>query len=136
MTPISHITGNWSVIAAIVGGLGLIIAVVRYKIPELTKKVEAMERTEYPTKQDLEVAIESFRTVCKFNQVTCQKGVNCQINKVREDLDGKLSQLYVLINKQAIIIARVDERVASMHKRHDHLHDLIAEMPQRMVNDQ
>lgn len=131
-TPITHVTGNWSVVAAVIGALGLLVAVVRYRIPELQKKVEAMEKTKHPTKHDLEVAFESFRTVCKFNQASCQKGVHCELDKVRRDLDDKLSSLYDLINKQAIIIARVDERVATLHEKHDPAFKL----PQRVVNDQ
>lgn len=89
-----------------------------------------MEKVQHPSDKDLEMAIDSFRTVCKFNQVSCQKGVNMEINKVRKELDQKLSALVDLVNKQAIIIARVDERVAVLHEKYDHGFKL----PQRVVN--
>jgi hypothetical protein len=129
--PISHITGNWPIVAAGISGLALIIGAVRYKIPELTRKVAAMEKVKHPSAKDIETAIDSMRTVCKFNQVSCQKGVECELNRVRADLDDKLSGLYDLVNKQAIIIARVDERVATIHDKQDRAFQL----PQRMVND-
>lgn len=125
-----HITGNWPIVAASLAAAGLIIATVRYRIPELSKKVAAMEKVQHPSDKDLEMAIDSFRTVCKFNQVSCQKGVNMEINKVRKELDQKLSALVDLVNKQAIIIARVDERVAVLHEKYDHGFKL----PQRVVN--
>ena len=128
--PISHITGNWPIVAAGISGLALLIGAVRYKIPELCRKVAAMEKIKHPSTKDIEVAIDSMRTVCKFNQVSCQKGVECELNRVRADLDEKLSSLYDLVNKQAIIIARVDERVANIHERHNPAFQL----PQRVVN--
>ena len=40
---VKHVLGNWSVVAATITALGLLVAVVRYKIPELAKKVAEME---------------------------------------------------------------------------------------------
>jgi hypothetical protein len=87
---------------------------VRYKIPDLARRVEAME-TKNPTKHDINTAVESFRTVCNFNQANCQKSTAAQIEKVRRVLDKKLSDLFELINKQAVIIEMVDERVDALH---------------------
>lgn len=130
-TPISHLAGNWPIVAAAASLMILVIGAIRYKIPELTKKVEAMEKTNHPTSKDLDKAFDSFRTACKFSQVTCQKGVNVELDKVRRDLDKKLSALYDLVNKQAIIIARVDERVATLHEKHDRA----LKLPYSVVND-
>ena len=110
----AQILGWWPAAVGCVGCIAAVIVAVRYKIPDLARRVEAME-TKNPTKHDLNTVVDSFRTVCKFNQATCQKSNAAQIEKVRRELDQKLSDLYDLINKQAVIIARVDERVAALH---------------------
>jgi len=110
----AQILGWWPAAVGCVGCITAVIVAVRYKIPDLARRVEAME-TKNPTKHDLNTVVDSFRTVCKFNQATCQKSNAAQIEKVRRELDHKLSDLYDLINKQAVIIARVDERVAALH---------------------
>ena len=117
--PTAHILGNWSVVVAAVGGLALLIAAVRYRIPDLARRLEKMEKTKHPSETDLETAVTSFQTVCKFNQVSCQKTTACQINQVRNEFTKQLSGLVELVNKQAVIIARVDERVAAIHRNHD-----------------
>ena len=118
--PATHVLGNWPVVVAAVTGLGVLVAVIRYKIPELVKKVDAMENADYPSTKDLETSLSNFQQICKFNQVTCQKGIHCEINKVKMDIDKKLSDLYDLVHKQAVLMARVDERVAALHVNHDH----------------
>lgn len=116
VAPATYLLGNWPVIVAIASGLGLLIAAVRYKIPDLARRLESVESAKHPSESDLNMAVGNFQTVCKFNQVSCQKATACQINKVNDDMKEKLADLYELIHAQAIIIARVDERVAAMHR--------------------
>jgi hypothetical protein len=118
-TPVSHVLGNWPIVVAAVSGFGLLVAVVRYKIPELVKKIDKMEKADYPSTLDLSKALENFQVVCKFNQVTCQKGIHCEIDKVKADIDGKLAALYDLVHAQAVLMARVDERVAALHSSYE-----------------
>jgi len=106
-----QILGWWPIAVACVSGITAALVAIRYKIPELARKVEAME-TKNPTKSELEMVVDSLHTVCKFNQATCQKSNAAQIAQVRSELHQKLSDLYDLVNKQAVLMARVDERVA------------------------
>ena len=135
MTEVQHIIKYWPVIVAVIGGLALAIASLRYRLPELVKRVETMEgmraptsldhnelvkrielveieSNKRPTGKDIDRAVASFNTICKFNQVSCQKCTEAAISQVRLDIDSKLSSLYELINQQAVVIARTDERVA------------------------
>lgn len=117
--PVTHVLGNWPVVVAAVTGFGLLVAVVRYKIPELVKKIDEMEKGDFPSNTDLKQAFENFRTICKFNQVSCQKGIHCELDKVKTDIDAKLGALYELVHAQAVLMARVDERVAALHGNND-----------------
>lgn len=131
----------------LIGSIAAAFVVIRYRIPDLARKVKALE-TENPTNKDmahvaetvkdlakkieeledlcpsmkdLDTVVDSFRTVCKFNQVTCQKGNAVQMGKVKQDLEGKLAGLYTLVNNQAILMARVDERVAAILLNHNNV---------------
>ena len=140
MFDFQHLLKYWPVFLTTVGGLALAIAAIRYRIPDLVKRIEMIENLKRPSTQDheelvrrveivesesarhpstkdLEKTISNFQTICKFNQVTCQKGTEKAIHKVRQDIDDKLSALYELFNKQAVVIARVDERIAALHDR-------------------
>lgn len=113
--PSAHVLSWWPILVAGATGVVATAIAVRYKIPELVKKVETME-TKNPSKDDLKKTVENIHTVCKFNQVSCQKALDSKISKVKDDLDNKLSELYELVNTQAILMARVDERVQAMHE--------------------
>jgi hypothetical protein len=116
--PFHHqILGWWPMLVAICSGIMATAIVIRYKLPELTKKVEAMtkENAKRPSKKDLEITLDSFHSICKFNQVSCQKELDLKMIKIKQDVEEKLGELWELINQQAILMARVDERVAIMH---------------------
>ena len=125
----------WPVGVTAIGGLALAVASVRYRIPDLARRVEKLEAEQNPsredmdriggrletlenqarpTQEDLERAIAAFQTVCKFNQVSCQKMNSVELVKLRKELDVRISGLYDLINKQAVLLGRVDERVAAL----------------------
>lgn len=61
---------------------------------------------------DLERAIEGFRTVCKFNQVTCQKENQHGWTVLRKEFDEKFSDLHEKLNSLAVsnaeLIAKVE----------------------------
>ena len=119
---LKHILGNWSIVAATITALGLLVAVVKYKIPDLAKKVAAMELSnkDQPSRADLTITLEGFKNQCHLNQAVCQKAVNMQMAAARKDIDIKLDALTQLVNLQAIVIARVDERIAALYRNHDH----------------
>ena len=117
------------------GGLALAVASVRYRIPDLVRRVEKLEAEQSPsredmeriggrieilenqarpTQEDLERAIAAFQTVCKFNQISCQKMNSVELVKLRKEIEVRISGLYDLINKQAVLLGRVDERVAAL----------------------
>ena len=79
-----------------------------------------MEAGKYPTTSELEKTINSFQVVCKFNQASCQKQTACQMNTMKSEFTKQLGDLINLVNKQALVIARVDERVAALYRNHDH----------------
>lgn len=113
----SHFLGWWPMLIAAFGGLFATVIAIRYKLPELTKRVDAVEKgtAKNPSKKDLETSMESFHAICRFNRVSCQKALDAQVFQVKQDLESKLAELYELMNQQAILMARVDERVAYMH---------------------
>jgi hypothetical protein len=51
---------------------------------------------------DLDRAIDGFRTVCKFNQATCQKENVHGLTVLRKEFDEKLSDLYEKLNSLAV----------------------------------
>lgn len=120
MTTSTHFWENWPVILAVCSGLALAIAAVRYRIPDLARRVDKMEAGKYPTAIELERTITSFQTVCKFNQATCQKQTACQMHNMKSEFTKQLNDLIDLVNKQALVIARVDERIAALYRNHDH----------------
>ena len=125
----------WPAGVTAVGGLALAVASVRYRIPDLVRRVEKLEAEQNPsredmnriggrleilenqarpTTEDLERAIAAFQTVCKFNQFSCQKMNSVELVKLRKEIEVRISGLYDLINKQAVLLGRVDERVAAL----------------------
>ena len=119
-TPLSQFWENWPTVLAVCSGLALAIAAVRYRIPDLARRIAIMEAGKYPTTSELEKTINSFQVVCKFNQASCQKQTACQMNTMKSEFTKQLGDLINLVNKQALVIARVDERVAALYRNHDH----------------
>lgn len=123
---VKHVLGNWSVVAATITALGLLVAVVRYKIPELAKKVAEMEvaNKSQPNKEDIAIdmakLVKEFQAHCKANQATCQRSVNIELVRVQREIDKKLDTIAAITNAQAVVIARVDERIGALYRNHDH----------------
>ena len=113
MFDFQHLLKYWPVFLTTIAGLALAIAAIRYRIPDLVKRVEMIENlkrpsiqdheelvrrveimesesAKHPSNKDLEKAVTSFSTICKFNQGTCQKSTEQAIHQVRRDIDDKL----------------------------------------------
>lgn len=114
----AQILGWWPIAVACVSGFTAALVAIRYKIPELARKVEAME-TKNPTKSELEMVVDSFHTVCKFNQASCQKSNAVNTLSLKKEMDEKLSDIYDIINEQKVMTARIDERVEILLGRHN-----------------
>ncbi len=119
-TPSTHLISNWPIYAAMMAGLALAIAAVRYKLPELARRISVMEDAKHPTKDEMTLSLDGFQVTCKLNQVSCQKATAGQISAVKTDLNEKFTKLVDMIHKQAITIARIDERIGTMHRNDGH----------------
>lgn len=104
------------------GSIGFILAVVyalRYKFPDLHKRLTALEKAGEKSlvNGDLESAIDSFHTVCRFNQVSCQKENEQHMVKLMQDLDKKLETLYEKLNNIALCNAKLTAKVELLVER-------------------
>lgn len=97
--------------AGAIGGfiLALIIG-TRYKIPDLTRRMVTLENKGAKNK-DLDKAIDSFHTVCRFNQVSCQKEVEHKTSVLVEDFNTKLGVMHEKLNGIAVTNANLCARV-------------------------
>ncbi len=91
------------VLGAALGFALALLYAVRYKIPDLTRRLSELEQ-KGAKGADLSRAIDSFHTVCRFNQVSCQK-------EIESKLDKKLSMMHTKLNELAISNADVSAKV-------------------------
>ena len=103
-------------IAIGVFGLAIAIAVaVRYKLPDLTRRIGVLENNGAKC-TDLNTAIDGFRTVCKFNQVSCQKEMAHNWGLLQKEVDEKLGLIHEKMNAIALtnaqLIAKLDVLLA------------------------
>jgi hypothetical protein len=103
------------VFSAIFGFLIAMFIAMRYKIPDLTRRVGKIERAGADV-QDLDRAIDSFHTVCRFNQVSCQKEIEHRQAKLIAALDVKLAKMYERVNALAISNAALEAQVKLLVK--------------------
>lgn len=110
----THVKPMLPVLGAIGGFILALIIGFRYKIPDLTRRMESLEKKGAKNK-DLNSAIDSFHTVCRFNQVSCQKEVEINTRDLMGELDGeldvKLAEMYDKLNKLAISNADLAAKV-------------------------
>jgi hypothetical protein len=115
-------------------------AALKYRIPDLVTRMSKLEEghdkhteclnhasgliervddleDKKPDKTDLAIVVDSFHTVCKFNQASCQKANAISMLKVKDEMDEKLSDIYNVINEQKVMTARIDERVEILLSR-------------------
>lgn len=126
--------GWWPVAVGVCVSFAAAFAALKYRIPDLVTRMATleeksekhteclnnakgiMERVEdleeqTPDKTDLATVVDSFHTVCKFNQASCQKSNAVNTLKLKDEMDAKLSDIYNIINEQKVMTARIDERV-------------------------
>jgi hypothetical protein len=96
----------WPIVVAVFGIYIAIVIAVRYKLPDLTRRIEALEKKGAKS-TDLTTAIDGFRTVCKFNQVSCQKEMQHKWGLLQKEVDEKLGLIHEKMNAIAITNAKV-----------------------------
>lgn len=133
----------WPIVVSIVLVVAAMITTYKYRIPEIVRRLEklesrvrpssddfdqivgrvyGLEKEEHPTNRDLDRIVANFQTVCKFNQVSCQKMNTAELAKLRKEMDTilrkeiatKFSSLTDLLHAQAVLLARLDERIAHL----------------------
>ena len=104
----THLT--WPVLVAIGGFFLALIYAIRYKIPDISKRLESLEKACAKTK-DVSTAIDSFSTVCKFKQVSCQKQNQAETAKMLKDLSSQMAEIYEKLNHLAVSYADVAAKV-------------------------
>lgn len=106
-----HFKPLWPVLAAAAGFLIAIFVAMRYKLPALIKRVDNIE-TVAANNKDLERAISDFQTVCRFNQVSCQKEMEHRWAKIERQHEERLGELYERLNELMVengkLVAKVD----------------------------
>ena len=107
---LTYIKSLWPVFIAASGFIVVLIIAVRYKLPDLTRRIEALEKKGAKVK-DIDSAIDGFHTVCKFNQMTCQKEIAQQWAENLIEFDKKMGALYEKLNKIAVSNAKLVARV-------------------------
>ena len=119
----THLKPFWPAIGATTGFVLALIIGIRYKIPDLTRRMEALEALERkrPKNSDLDHAIDGFHTVCRFNQVTCQKEIEHKTAGLGRDLDKKLAVMHEKVNGLAISNADVGAKIELLLNGHDGL---------------
>lgn len=110
-TIFSHLKGMWP-FAAVGGGFILaLIITIQYKMPDLAARVLKIEK-KGANNQDLERITKDFQTVCRFNQVSCQKEMEYRWSALNKDHDKKLSELYEKLNELMVengkLVAKVE----------------------------
>ena len=127
--------GWWPVAVGVCVSFAAAFAALKYRIPDLVtrmvdleskseKHAECLNRAsgliervddleeQTPDKTELATVVDSFHTVCKFNQASCQKANAVSTLTLKNEMDAKLSDIYDIINEQKVMTARIDERVA------------------------
>jgi len=107
---LTHIKLYWPIFTSATGLLIAILVVVRYKLPDLTRRIEAVEK-KGANSTDLDRAIDGFQTVCKFNQVSCQKENQHAWAKLIKEYDKKLGDLYEKLNALQVANANLVAKV-------------------------
>lgn len=101
----------WPILAAAFGISIAVVVAVRYKLPDLTKRIEVLENRGVKS-TDLSTAIDGFRTVCRFNQVSCQKEIESKWGLLQKEVDEKLGLIHEKMNAIAVtnaqLIAKID----------------------------
>ena len=101
----------WHIISTVFGFAIALLITIRYKIPDLTRRIEAIEKKGAYSK-DIKLAIDGFSTVCKFNQATCQKSQDhlwmSRMKKFDEKHDVLLEKLNSLAISNANLVAKVE----------------------------
>ena len=106
----TYIKSLWPVFIAASGFLVVLLIAVHYKIPDLTRRIEALEKKGAKV-TDIDSAIDGFQTVCKFNQMSCQKEIAQQWAENLVEFDKKVGALYDKLNKIAVSNAELVARV-------------------------
>jgi len=136
----AQILGWWPVAVGVCVSFAAAFAALKYRIPDLVtrmadletksdkhseclnrasgliERVDELEDGE-KVKGELATVVDSFHTVCKFNQATCQQSNAINTLKLKNEMDAKLSGIYDIINEQKVMTARIDERVAILLSR-------------------
>ena len=122
MNPILVHLKPWApAIGTVLGFLFALVIAVRYKLPDLTKRVEAMEKSDKQktTSKDITQALDGFKTICQFNQATCKIENEHKWNQIRNEIDNKLSALYEKLNDLATSNAELVAKVEILLKDRD-----------------
>lgn len=132
--------GWWPVAVGVCVSFAAAFAALKYRIPDLVNRMGTLEEKQEkhteclnnakgivervddledktPDKTDLATVVDSFHTVCKFNQASCQKSNAVNTLKLKDEMDSKLSEIYNIINEQKVMTARIDERVEILLSR-------------------
>ena len=131
---VAQYLGWWPVAVGVCVSFAAAFAALKYRIPDLvTRMVDLESKSEKhaeclnrasgliervdeledgeKVKSELATVVDSFHTVCKFNQASCQKSNAVNLLKLKDEMDAKLSDIYNIINEQKVMTARIDERV-------------------------
>ena len=124
---LTYIKSLWPIFIAASGFIVALLIAVHYKIPDLTRRIEALEKKGAKV-TDIDTAIDGFSTVCKFNQMSCQKEIAQQWAKNLVEFDKKVGALYERLNLIAVdnakLVARVEvlleDRQINGNNKHKH----------------
>ena len=106
----THFKILWPILTAIGGFFLACLYTIRYKIPDLTRRVLALEKAGAKSKE-VAAAIDAFHTVCKFNQVSCQKQIQAETAKMLKEINSQMAEIYEKLNQLAVSYADVAAKV-------------------------
>jgi len=136
-TLFEHAKESWPTLSAVIAALVALIVAIRYKIPDLTRRIivieskpsrdtdidnsmnsiddlrSRMEAVENKSASgvDLNRAIDGLQTICKFNQATCQKEAAIALAKRNKENDNKLGAIYEKLNQLSIQVAGLEKQI-------------------------
>jgi hypothetical protein len=117
-TTVHEIISLWPVLVATGGFVLAFLYGVKYVLPGLAKRIDALEM-KAAEKGDLESAIDGFHTVCRFNQVSCQKENQVNTTKLFKELDGTLGEIFNKVGGLAVANAELSTKVEMMLKERE-----------------
>jgi len=113
MNTATNLLGWWPIVSASLFGAVAAIIAIRYKIPDILKRIALIDER-MSSKKDMLNCAASKTDRCNYQQSECQKKNMQMVEFARKEVSLEVATLNAVVNSLSNTLVRIDERVSML----------------------